>query len=281
MKPEENSLPPDLLKDQVIIVTGGGTGLGKGMARGFLKLGAKVVIAGRKKNVLDLAVEELSENSADVIGITVDVRDPGMVEELLEKSVASYGKVDSIVNNAAVNLVSPTERLNHVSFRLVVETVLMGTVHCVLAAGDYWIKNKMPGNVLNIVTGYSGDGSGFVVPSAIAKAGVRVLTKSLATEWAKYGIRFNAIAPGPFPTDGAFNRILPSDEMQRLAVEKIPMQRFGKLHELANLASFLLSDLSSYISGEVISIDGALHLNLAGEMNSLADFFLNKDWKYF
>jgi NAD(P)-dependent dehydrogenase (short-subunit alcohol dehydrogenase family) len=276
-----NSFAPELLKDQVIIVTGGGTGLGKAMARGFLSLGAKVVLAGRKADVLENAIAELAVSREDIIGIPTDVRDPGRVDELFEKSIKRFGKVDALVNNAAVNLVSPTERLNHVAFRLVVDTVLMGTIHCVLTAGDYWIKNHLRGNVLNIITGYAKDGSGFVVPSAVAKAGVRVLTKSLATEWAKYGIRFNAIAPGPFPTDGAFSRILPDERMREMAIKKVPMQRFGEMHELANLASFLLSDLSGYISGEVITIDGALHLNLSAEMNYLADYFLKGEWKCF
>jgi NAD(P)-dependent dehydrogenase (short-subunit alcohol dehydrogenase family) len=279
MNNQTNKFPSDLLLDKVVVITGGGTGLGKAMAKKFLELGARVVISGRKKEVLNAAVEEFASYKNDIHSVASDVRDAGCVEELLADSIDRFGKVDALVNNAAVNLVSPTEKLSHAAFRLVVDTVLIGTINCTLAFGKQWIQKKQPGNVLNIVTGYASNGSGFVVPSAASKAGVQVLTKSLAVEWAKYNIRFNGIAPGPFPTEGAFGRLMPLKEMQELAISHIPMRRFGNPEELANLASFLLSDISSYITGEIIHIDGGLRLNLAGEMNVLEHYFMRDDWR--
>ena len=200
-----------------------------------------------------------------------DVRDAASVEKMVEAAYAAMGGVDTLVNNAAGNFIARTETLSANAFNAVVGIVLNGTFHCTQALGRRWMAAKQPGNVLNIVTTYAETGSGFVVPSACAKAGVLAMTRSLAVEWARYNIRFNAIAPGPFPTEGAFSRLMPSKEYEERAKQQIPMKRFGRHEELANLAVFLISGHSDYVNGECVVIDGALWLRGAGEFNDLAD----------
>ena len=202
-------LREDALNGKRIVVTGGGTGLGRSMATYFSKLGATVVITSRKLDVLEKTAAEMSAESGNkVIALACDVREYDQVEEMRDAAVEAMGGVDILLNNAAGNFISPTERLSHRAFDTVIDIVLKGTNYCTLAFGKMWIEAKQPATVLNIVTTYASTGSGYVVPSATAKAGVLALTRSLAVEWAKYNIRFNAIAPGPFPTKGAWDRLL-------------------------------------------------------------------------
>ncbi|KAB2853355.1 MAG: SDR family oxidoreductase [Ignavibacterium sp.] len=264
-------LKSDALKDKVILITGGGTGLGKSMGKYFSELGAKLIISSRKIDVLNKTAEEISSlTKNDVFPFACDVSDYKQVEVLLKASLEKFGRVDALVNNAAGNFISPTEKLSNRAFDAIVNIVLKGTYNCTLAFGKHWIENKNKAVVLNIVTTYAWTGSAFVVPSAAAKAGVLAITRSLAVEWAKYGIRFNAIAPGLFPTKGAWERLLPGDLQEKLdAIKKIPLKRVGEHQELANLAAYLISDFSSFINGEVITIDGGEWLNGAGQFNLL------------
>ncbi|MBI5808274.1 MAG: SDR family oxidoreductase [Ignavibacteriales bacterium] len=259
------------LKDKVILITGGGTGLGKAMGKYFSELGAKLIITSRKIDVLKKTAEEISSSTKnEVFPIACDVSDYKQVEDLLKASIEKFGKVDVLVNNAAGNFISPTERLSNKAFDIIINIVLKGTYNCTLAFGKHWIEKKQSATVLNIVTTYSWTGSAFVVPSAAAKAGVLAITRSLAVEWAKYGIRFNAIAPGLFPTKGAWERLLPGDLQNKFDLKKkVPLQRVGEHQELANLAAYLVSDFSSYINGEVITIDGGEWINGAGQFNIL------------
>ncbi|MES2266741.1 MAG: SDR family oxidoreductase [Bacteroidota bacterium] len=264
-------LRDDAFKGKTIIITGGGTGLGKAMGSYFLKLGANLVITSRKLDVLQkTAVEMEGETGGNVLAVACDVRNYEEVENVLKKAIEVFGKVDALVNNAAGNFISPTERLSANAFSTVIDIVLKGTVNCSLALGKYWIKEKQPGNILNIITTYAFTGSGYVVPSACAKGGVLALTRSLAAEWGHHQIRTNAIAPGPFPTKGAWERLLPGDMAEKFSFEnRVPLKRVGHHQELANLAAFLISDFSGYINGDVISIDGGEWLQGAGQFNGL------------
>ncbi|MBP7399963.1 MAG: SDR family oxidoreductase, partial [Chitinophagales bacterium] len=267
----EPMLRDGALKDKTIIVTGGGTGLGKSMTTYFLQLGANVIITSRKLDVLQKTADELAaKTGGKILALACDVRNYEEVENMLQQSIAHFGKVDVLVNNAAGNFISPTERLSNRAFDTVVDIVLKGSYNCTLALGKYWIAEKLKGTVMSIVTTYAFTGSGYVVPSAVAKAGVLSMTRSLAVEWAKYGIRLNAIAPGPFPTEGAWSRLIPpglEDDFD--LAKKIPVGRAGDHQELANLAAYLVSDFSAYVNGEVIVIDGGEWLKGAGEFNML------------
>ncbi len=259
----------DLLNNKTIIITGGGTGLGKSMAMRFGELGANLVITSRKQEILDEAAVELRETGAEVLPIACDVRKPNEVQGVVDETINKFGKIDILVNNAAGNFISPTELLTPGGFKVVVDIVLNGTFNFTQAVGKEMIKAKN-GTVLNIVTTYAWTGSGYVVPSAAAKAGVLAITKSLAVEWAKYGIRHVAIAPGPFPTKGAWKRLAPPGfGVEKKMKERIPLKRFGEHIELANLAAYLVSDEAGYINGDVITIDGGEWLKGAGEFNEL------------
>lgn len=202
--------------------------------------------------------------------VVCDIRNYEEVEAVIEASEKKFGRIDALLNNAAGNFISPTERLSPRAFNTVVDIVLRGTSNFTLAMGKHWIDKKQKGTFLNIVTTYAWTGSAYVVPSAAAKAGVLAMTRSLAVEWAKYGLRSNAIAPGPFPTEGAWSRLLPEKVAKLFSPEnKIPLQRFGDHQELANLAAYLISDYSAYVNGEVITIDGGEWLQGAGEFNNL------------
>jgi NAD(P)-dependent dehydrogenase (short-subunit alcohol dehydrogenase family) len=264
-------LKEDSLKGKTVLITGGGTGLGKSMGRYFLELGANLIIASRKGDILQATAEELSGlTSGTVLPVVCDIRSYAEVEKTIREAREKFGRIDVLVNNAAGNFISPTERLSFKAFDIVVDIVLKGTYNFTLALGKDWIAEKQPGCVLNIVTTYASTGSGYVVPSAIAKAGVLTLTRSLAIEWAKYHIRMNAIAPGPFPTEGAWSRLFPESISSKIdMLKRLPLGRVGEHQELANLAAYLISDFSSYINGEVITIDGGEWLKGAGEFNYL------------
>lgn len=264
-------LQPESLKNKTIIITGGGTGLGRSMGKYFLQLGANLVITSRKKDVLEKAASELSkETGGKVLAVPCDVRKYEEIENVIKSAEAEFGSVNGVLNNAAGNFISPTERLSHRAFDIVVDIVLKGTYYTTLAAGKNWIAKKQPGTFLNIVTTYAWTGSGYVVPSACGKAGVLALTRSLAVEWAKYNIRCNAIAPGPFPTEGAWSRLLPGDLVKKFdPAQRVPLKRVGEHQELANLAAYLISDFSSYVTGEVITIDGGEWLRNGGEFSHL------------
>lgn len=267
-------LREDALKGKTIIVTGGGTGLGKSMSRYFSQLGANVVITSRRLEVLEATAKELEqETGGKVLPVACDVRDYEQVEAMIAKATETFGEVHVLVNDAAGNFISPTERLSVNAFKSVIGIVLEGSINCTLALGKQWIKNKQTNRtVLNIVTTYAWTGSGYVVPSACAKAGVLAMTRSLAVEWAKYGIRMNAIAPGPFPTKGAWDRLVPEPYRDKFDFKKqVPLRRVGEHQELANLAAYLVSDFSAYVNGEVVTIDGGEWLQGAGEFNLFDD----------
>lgn len=260
------------LEGKVIVITGGGSGLGKAMTTYFLDLGANVAITSRNFEKLQKVKIELEEKTnGKVLPVQCDVRNYNEVEAMLKTTLNEYGKVDGLLNNAAGNFISPTERLSSNAFDTIIDIVLKGTKNCTLAFGKHWIEAKQDkSTVLNIVTTYAWTGSAYVVPSATAKAGVLAMTRSLAVEWAKYGIRFNAIAPGPFPTKGAWDRLLPGDLKDKFDMKKkIPLRRLGEHQELANLAAYLMSDFSAYVNGEVVTIDGGEWLQGAGEFNML------------
>jgi len=264
-------LRDDALKGKTYVITGGGTGLGKAMGIYFLKLGANLVITSRKQDVLKNTALEMEEKTGGrVLAVPCDVREYEQVKEVLAQAIKTFGQVDGLINNAAGNFISPTERLSANAFSSIIDIVLKGSVNCTLAFGKHWIKEKQAASVVNIVTTYAYTGSAYVVPSACAKGGVLAMTRSLAVEWGKYGIRTNAIAPGPFPTKGAWERLLPGDLAEKFDFKnRVPLKRVGDHQELANLAAFLISDFGGYINGEVITIDGGEWLQGAGQFNGL------------
>jgi NAD(P)-dependent dehydrogenase (short-subunit alcohol dehydrogenase family) len=261
----------DLLKDRGIFLSGGGTGLGRSMALYFAALGAKVFVIGRREEPLKETCEEIRKAGGAAAFTTCDVRDFAAVEAAADKADTIFGRIDTVINNAAGNFMARSEKLSPNAFNTVVSIVLNGSFHCTQAFARKWIAQKKPGNVLSITTTYAAAncGSAFVVPSSCAKAGVLAMTTSLAVEWAKYNIRLNAIAPGPFPTEGAWSRLIPSKEFEEHARNGNPMKRFGRHDELTNLAAFLISDMSQYINGECVVIDGGQWLQGAGEFNDL------------
>lgn len=262
----------DLLKDRAIFLTGGGTGLGRSMAIKFASLGARLFLIGRREEPLKETCAEIHRTGGAAAFLSCDVRDFDAVDAAFVAAENHFGEIDSLVNNAAGNFMARTEKLSPNAFNAVVGIVLNGTFHCTQAFARRRIAKKLGGNILNITTTYAAAncGSGYVVPSACAKAGVLALTTSLAVEWAKYHIRVNAIAPGPFPTEGAWSRLIPSKQFEEHALGKHPMKRFGKHEELTNLATFLVSDMAEYINGECVVIDGGQWLRGAGEFNDLA-----------
>ena len=265
-------LRDDALKGKTIIVTGGGSGLGKAMTKYFMELGASVAITSRNLEKLQNTAKQLEEETGGkCLAVQCDVRHYEQVENMRDEVLKEFGSVDVLLNNAAGNFISPTERLSAKAFDTIIDIVLKGSKNCTMALGKHWIDTKQKDKtVLNIVTTYAWTGSAYVVPSATAKAGVLAMTRSLAVEWAKYGIRFNAIAPGPFPTKGAWDRLLPGDLKDKFDLsKKVPLKRVGEHQELANLAAYLVSDFSAYVNGEVITIDGGEWLKGAGQFNLL------------
>jgi len=267
----------DLLQHKRILITGGGTGLGKGMASRFLELGATVYICGRREEVLKATADEL-KTKGPIHAFPCDVRNLEAVEQMIE-SIWKQGAPDVLVNNAAGNFIARTEELSPRAWESVINIVLMGTLHCTMACGRRWLTAKHSGTVLSISATYAPVGSAYVVPSAVSKAGVEALMRSLAVEWGNRGIRMNAISPGPIPTQGAFSRVLPRPELETVALERNPLHRFGTIEELSNLAAFLVSDGSGYINGEVIRMDGGEFLQGAGEFSALGRLLTNQDWE--
>jgi NAD(P)-dependent dehydrogenase (short-subunit alcohol dehydrogenase family) len=268
----------DLLQDKVVVVTGGGTGLGKSMATRFGELGAKLVLTSRSLDHLEPAADEMRQKfgktGASAIAIACDIRQPESVDAMVQKAVAEFGKVDILINNAAGNFLAQTEKLSPNAFRTVIDIVLQGTFNATLACGKQMIAQGTGGSILSIVTTYAWTGSAYVIPSAAAKAGVLAMMRSLAVEWAHHKIRANAIAPGPFPTEGAWARLVPpglEGAVAGLTQKKIPAGRYGKHEELANLAAYLLADESAYITGECVVIDGGEWL-MGGEFNGMTTF---------
>jgi len=269
----------DLLQNKRILITGGGTGLGRGMAQGFLSLGATVYICGRRKEVLSATQQELRETTGGRIhALPCDVRSADAVDGMIE-AIWRDGPLDVLINNAAGNFLARTEDLSLRAFDAVIGIVLLGTIHVTMACGRRWLSANHAATVLNITTTYTRTGSAYVVPSATAKAGVEAFTRSLAVEWGNRGIRMNAIAPGPVPTEGAFSRLLPRPELEQLAKQRNPMGRFGTVEELSNLAAFLVSDGCPYINGEVVTMDGGEWLQGAGEFSEIGRMLSNADWE--
>lgn len=261
----------DLLKDKVVLITGGGTGLGRAMGERFVELGAKLAISSRRQELIQQSAAEIAEaKGGETFATACDVRQPEQVEAMLDAVIGRFGQIDILVNNAAGNFISPTERLSTRAVDAVLGIVLHGTFYCTLALGKRWIEQGQAGTMLNIVTTYAWTGSGYVVPSAVAKAGVLALTRSLAAEWGHYNIRQVAIAPGLFPTEGASARLAPKTASPSPAIERrVPLGRVGNHGELANLAAFLVSDGAAYMNGEVVTIDGGEWLQGGGEFNHL------------
>ena len=257
----------DTLKNEVILITGGGSGLGLSMAKKFAELGADIAICGRTEKKLEKATEELKEFGTHVRWYSVDVRDYDAIGEMFDSIINDFGKLTGLVNNAAGNFLSASEDLSPGGFKAIVDIVLHGSFNCTHHFGNYLIKQKQRGNILNIVTTYAEDaGSAFVLPSACSKAGVLAMTRSLAYEWGTYGIRVNAIAPGPFPTEGAWTRLFPTKKFEKKYLKKIPAGRYGDHEELANLAAFMMSDMANYMTGECVTIDGGEKLS-GGQFN--------------
>ena len=268
----ESMMRPGAMKGKVVVVTGGGTGLGRSMTEMLLGLGASVCITSRKSEVLEKTAKELeAATGGDVLPLACDVRNYEEVEQVVKAAQERFGSVDVLINNAAGNFISPTERLSSNAFKTIIDIVLMGSVNCILAFGKEWIaKGERDKAILNIVTTYAWTGSGYVVPSACAKAGVLALTRSLAAEWGRYGIRTNAVAPGPFPTKGAWSRLLPGEMIEKFDMTKrVPLGRIGEHQELADLVAYLVSPFSGYVNGEVVTIDGGEWLKGAGQFNML------------
>ena len=261
----------DLLQNKRILITGGGTGLGKEMASHFAEHGADLYICGRRENVLKETADEITKKYGVKVNYqTLDIRASKDVDDYVQ-SIFDDGPLDGLVNNAAGNFISPTKDLSHKGFDAIANIVFHGTFYMTHSVGRRWIESSSKGSIINILTTWVWTGSPYVVPSAMSKSGINAMTKSLAAEWGKYGIKVNGIAPGPFPTKGAWSRLMPPgfEDFEDNMKNKIPMKRFGERHELENLASYLMSDESGYINGEVITIDGGEWLAGAGEFSEL------------
>lgn len=278
--PKKSPFAPDLLAGKRILITGGGTGLGRGVARHLVDHGATVHLWGRRQAVLDEAAVEASESRPGSVHVqTVDVRDGDGVDAAMETLWQEHGPLTSVVNNAAANFIAPTESLSSRAFEAVSGTVMKGSFHTTHAAGKRWIAAGLPGSVLSTLTTWVWTGSAFVTPSAMAKAAVHSMTMSLAVEWARYGIRLNAVAPGPIPTDYAWEMLNPTEKSSVGATQadQIPMGRTGTVEELANLTIFLLSEACDYLTGQTIAMDGGQMLAGPGTFAGLTSLTA-EDW---
>ena len=245
----------DLLAGKTTLITGGGSGLGRSMALRMAGLGAAVAVVGRRRDALDDTVKAIREAGGKAAGATCDIRNPEAVSSAVDELEKELGPVNQLINNAAGNFLCPSEDLSPGGFNAIVQIVLYGTFYCTREIGRRLIDRKQRGEILSIVTTYAEMGSAFVLPSAAAKAGVLAMMRSLAVEWATYGIRLNSIAPGPFPTEGAFSRLMPP-EWEKRVLDRIPFRRFGEHQELTNLIAYLMSDASPYQTGDLVTIDG-------------------------
>ncbi len=268
-----------IVSGKKILITGGGSGLGKSMALELARLGAEIWVCGRTQETLDQTVHEINhQSSPKAYSVVCDIRKPESIEECLNL-VFKKKPLDGLINCAAGNFLSRSEDLSTRALDAVLNIVLHGTAYMTLACGQRWLKLKHTATVLSIITTYAQTGSAFVLPSAMGKAGVLAMTQSLAVEWAGRGIRLNAIAPGPFPTKGAWDRLVPGPEFEQHWMNRVPMKRLGKHEELTNLVCFLMSDLSPYINGDVITIDGGEWLKGAGQFTFVGDHLSQNDWK--
>jgi NAD(P)-dependent dehydrogenase (short-subunit alcohol dehydrogenase family) len=246
----------DMLAGKITVITGGGSGLGRAMAQRLGGLGARVAVLGRRPEPLQETVRAIREAGGQAVAAPCDVRDPAAVTAAFDRVEAELGPANQLINNAAGNFLCASEDLSDNAFNSVVQIVLYGSFNCTRELGRRLIARGQPGQVLSIVTTYAETGSAFVVPSAVAKAGVLAMTRSLAVEWATYSIRLNAVAPGPFPTEGAFSRLMPGSEMERQLLRRIPQRRLGEHWELCNLVAYLMSEASPYLTGDMVTIDG-------------------------
>lgn len=251
------------MKNQVVIVTGGSSGMGLYMAKRFVKEGAKVAITGRNVERLEEAKKQIAEGREDdVLTIQMDVRNVEDAQRMVKETVGAFGRVDHLVNNAAGNFIAPAEELSANGWNSVIDIVLNGTFYCSQAAGKYWIENEIKGSILNIVATYAWNAGAGVIHSASAKSGVLTMTRTLAVEWGtKYGIRANAIAPGPIERTGGAEKLFQSEKAAQRTLASVPLGRLGTPEEIAGLARFILSEEGSYMNGEVVTLDGGQWLN--------------------
>jgi NAD(P)-dependent dehydrogenase (short-subunit alcohol dehydrogenase family) len=268
--PTPDPFRPDLLAGKTTVITGGGTGLGRSMALRLSGLGARVAVLGRRPEPLQETARAIEAAGGRAAAVPCDVRDPEAVKSAFDAVEKALGPPNQLVNNAAGNFLSASEDLSPNAFNSVVQIVLYGSFHCTMELGRRLIAERRPGEIVAITTTYAATGSAFVLPSAAAKAGVRAMIQSLAVEWATYGIRLNAIAPGPFPTEGAFSRLLPGSDLEQQALLRVPSRRFGRHPELTNLVAYLLSDASPYLTGDEVVLDGAEALYSGQEFAGLA-----------
>lgn len=268
----------DLLKGKRILITGGGTGLGREIAERYLSLGAEVWIAGRRGQTLaQTATELMSAHGGTVRTHAVDIRDAQAVDAMIEHIWTESGPLTGLVNNAAGNFISPTKDLTVNGFNAIANTVFHGTFYVTHAVGRRWIADRLKGSVLTVLVTWVWTGSPYVVPSAMSKAGLHIMTKSLAVEWGRYGIRLNAVAPGAFPTEGASKRLRPEGKFED-GNDRNPMRRIGRMPELQNLATFLMADGCEWLTGETIAIDGGGYLANGGSFTEL-DKLSDADWE--
>jgi len=268
----DTMLPKGAYENKTVLITGGGTGLGKGMALKFSELGANVAIAARRLPVLEETASEIQKVTGNkVLALQCDVRDPEAIKNAVDKCVQEMGLPNVVISNAAGNFISPTERLSPNAFKTIIDIVMNGTAYLTLDTGKRMIAAKQGGVFLAITTHYTNEGSGFVCPSACAKSGVETMMKSLGVEWGRYGIRMNCIAPGPIETEGAFARLDPTGKMIEEGIKVIPAGRLGEVEEIANLATYLCSDYASWINAETVTLDGGEFRSMAGEFNKLRE----------